>query len=195
MGLRMFPASNGDSCGAEDVVSLAVNNGDAIESGLVPPSTDAQTPLAAALQGLSPAFGDPNDGQYAILITDGDETCSSDANAPVQEAARLARLGVDTFVIGVSTQANATLLHQIAQAGRTGNARLVGNGAELGAALQAIFDELDGCECGDSILADELGELCDDGNANADDGLLGHVRGGARLGLRSARGGLQPGMR
>ncbi len=170
MGLRMFPASNGDTCGAQDVVALGIDNGQAIATGLIPPSADAQTPLAAALSAMGPRFGDPNDGQYVILLTDGDETCAGDGQAPVEEAAKLARLGIDTFVIGVSTQANVALLDEIARAGRTGQARLVRTGGELTAAFNEIFTTVTGCACGDNLLSSDLGEVCDDGNRTIDDG-------------------------
>ena len=34
------------------------------------PAQDAQTPILAAFEGIEPTFGDPNEGEAVVLITD-----------------------------------------------------------------------------------------------------------------------------
>ena len=168
IGLRMFPL--GASCSAGNILSLSYENASSVSSGLVDPSADSQTPISAAFEDVLPAFGDPAEGQYIILITDGDETCSENSNASVGMVAELARSGVDTFAIGISTQANLSLLNDIADAGRTSSSDTANDSNELSAVLTSIYQDMSGCYCGDGEVTASYasqsgaGEDCDDGN-------------------------------
>jgi len=141
-GFRQFPSGSGCSVGG--LTALARNNAPNIHGSVSDPTTGASTPIEAALQGLGSAFGDPNDGQAVILISDGDETCGSAAGA-VAEASALFRAGVLVHTIAVTTAANRGLLDEIARVGGTGQSRLVADGPAMVAALDAIYATLDAC--------------------------------------------------
>ena len=164
IGARMFPV--GSACSVGTVVPLQEDNLANIDAALVAPTTDSQTPLAAAFEGVASAFGDPNQGQYVVLISDGDETCSGSGEDVVNTASSLSRFGIDTFVVAVSAQANKALLDQVAAAGRTGTSFFVSNEAELENALDAIYAATNGCFCGNGLQ--EPGEACDDAGGNSD---------------------------
>ncbi|GAB4297578.1 MAG: hypothetical protein Kow0090_12890 [Myxococcota bacterium] len=161
MGLRMFPS--GDGCYASSVVSVQKNNYQNIQYTLLssPPSTSASTPISASLADLKPYFGDPDEGQYAILLTDGGESCE-DEFAPVEVVKILRSQGIKTFVVGISTQANADLLAAMVDAAGTAlpgaqKFPLVETKAALVAALKDIFNTMEACQC----FADE--KVCTEG--------------------------------
>ncbi|MBM4320418.1 MAG: VWA domain-containing protein [Deltaproteobacteria bacterium] len=139
--IRLFPAA--EACGAGDVVRC---DGPPRQE----PSPLGETPIAAALQGLTATFGDPNEAEAVVLITDGDETCQEEqtALAPVRE---LARQDVATFAIGVSRAANGELLAAIAREGRTAAGALgyyrADDRAAFWRALLEIQQRLEGCGC------------------------------------------------
>lgn len=143
LGFRQFPL--GDACGVGEVVPLAKDNGPAIKAAIVDPTVSSATPIQAALNGLQ-VFGDRNDGQAAILITDGDESCGT-AQEALDAAAALYRSGVPVYVIGVTTTANMTFLDRLALTGGTGMARRTNNQAELDQALSDVMHELHACRC------------------------------------------------
>jgi hypothetical protein len=151
-GLRMFPSGGG--CGVGGIVPIAPFNAGQVVDGLDAPSTDSQTPIGAALDGVTSAFGDPNEGQAVVLITDGDETCSSDPNEAVLQAEILARSGVQTYVIGVSNMANPTLLADIASAGRSGAHAFADDGPAVFNALGSVLSALDVCQTGTGGIGD-----------------------------------------
>ncbi len=179
-GVRMFPDQ---PCTPAEVQPILLRP-EGFAELLVAPTTGASTPIRLALADVQPAFGDPDQSQAVILVTDGDETCEPDAS-PELEASNLFRLGIRTFAIGVSTQANLTLLDEIAAAGGTGTARLAADGAALRGALDAIMAELQACtacnpgelRCSDGVMlvcnasgSDfEMGETCST-HACLDDG-------------------------
>ncbi len=161
-GLQVFPSSG--ACAVGNPVPMALYNWNAVEAGLIAPTGDAQTPIAAALDSLRYDYGDPSEAQYAILISDGTEsaTCGSSGDAAVTTAGELARMGVDTFVIAFSSEADTGLLDRIASAGRTGTAYRVSTAVQLTAALYDIVGSTRACACGDGVR--QTGEACDDGN-------------------------------
>ncbi len=142
VGVRMFP--DGDcSTGPLSPLAPLVSG---FEPLLDPPTTGASTPISLALQGLQPAFGDPNVAQAVVMITDGDETCLPDAE-PLLTGSNLFRAGIVVYTIAVSSQANPTLLDGIALGGGSGSAFRVETRAELEAAVETILDDLDSCRC------------------------------------------------
>ncbi len=145
LGLRMFPGEE-DGCAAGPLAAPAFDATAAFEA-MPAPAQVAQTPIASALDGAADAFGDPDEGESVILVTDGDETCAGEFDA-VSTAAALRLRGVRTFVIGIGREANGDLLTAIAEAGGTaaiGPApyQAVQDGPELRAALDAIFGWLE----------------------------------------------------
>jgi len=136
VSIRLFPAL--DACGAGDV---RVCNGRPNDE----PSALGETPIAAALTDLRGTFGDPNEAEAVILITDGDETCGEelDAVAPVEQ---LRRHDIATHAIGVSQLANRDLMNAIAAAGGTA-ATQVNDRHALWAALMDVERGLEGCAC------------------------------------------------
>ncbi len=127
-----------------------------------------------------------------ILLTDGAESCQGD---PVAAAAALRAKGIDTFVVGFSTlPSETTQLNQVAAAGGTGSAFLVGSDDALANALAQIVSG--------SVVFETCNNLDDDcdtkvdedfpqkGNA-CDDGKLGACHGTGTLGCTANGGGLQ----
>jgi hypothetical protein len=158
-GLRMFPD---EPCEPGDIAPIETR-ADGIGPLLVAPTQGASTPIRAALADTAAVFGDPDQHQVVILITDGDETCEPN-QSPALVASSLYRLGIRVFAIGVSTQANVGLLDEIAALGGTGEARIVDSGAALADALTAIEAELGACVCdpGSTTCFDGVVSTCDD---------------------------------
>jgi len=149
LGVRAFPGV-ADGCAAADLAPPAFANRDAFER-IAAPDQLAQTPIAAAFEGVLDAFGDPDEGEAVVLITDGDETCQEEL-AALTQVELLRRRGVRTFAVGISQQANGELLGRIAAAGGTVRVGLPGwylvrEAAELEAALSDVFDRLEVCAC------------------------------------------------
>lgn len=140
-GLRQFPDVN---CGPGPIIDLSADAADALAQSLQPPGADASTPLAAALLGLRDKFTRGVDGQAVLLVTAGDESCE-DPETAVLEAARLYRMGVRVFVLGVTGQANLTYLDRIAVAGGTGRVYPATTVDEFEDRVAAIFSKVDAC--------------------------------------------------
>lgn len=114
LGLRVFP---GSGCDAGEIVPIGRGNAAVLDQALAEmPSPDAATPIAAALSGLAPAFGDPDEAQYALLITDGSETCAEPADALAAVRALRAE-GVRTAIVGVGNGADPAFLDTLGRAG------------------------------------------------------------------------------
>lgn len=154
LAIRMFPLGGG--CGVGSVRDVASET-DFIQA-LTPPNTDGQTPLAGALSSVESWFGDPNQGQAVILITDGDETCATDTTEAALRAQFLHRAGIRVYVIGVTQAANPTLMTAIAQAGGTGTFATINSGPELVTALHDVLVDLDACE--PMIGTGAVGDAC-----------------------------------
>lgn len=149
VGVRAFPGL-ADACAAAELSPPAFHNQQAFEH-IPAPAQVAQTPIAAAFEGVLDAFGDPDEGEAVVLITDGDETCQQEL-AALAEVEVLRRRGVRTFAVGISQQANGELLGRIATAGGTAPGggpgwHLVREAAELEAALAGVFTSLETCAC------------------------------------------------
>ena len=155
-GYREFPSGGG--CSVGPVVSMSKNNLATITGSMTAPEMDSATPIAAALQGFNQLFGDPNDGQAVLLVSDGDETCDTQAEA-LTAAGLLYRAGIRVYVLAVTNVANKAFLDQLARTGGTGQSTLVTTGVELEVALEAIFQDLYACRCFDGdayCLADDV---------------------------------------
>ena len=159
LGVRAFPAA-GEGCTAGELEAPQYQSEVAFRD-VEAPVDIAQTPIAAAFEGLEGAYGDPEDGQSVVLITDGDETCAEE-EAAVAQAAALRRRGVRTFVIGIGQQANHDLLGAIAAVGGTGSHYRVADGAALRTALDDVFTRLGTCGCGvgEDRCAGDVLETC-----------------------------------
>jgi hypothetical protein len=110
---------------AEVLVSPDVGTAGAIDAAMDPETTllCSSTPIGA---GLDTALGhlsgiqDPIRGQYALLVTDGQDTCT--APDPVARVQALAAAGVSTFVVGFDasgTGVDPETLNNMACAGMT----------------------------------------------------------------------------
>jgi hypothetical protein len=143
-GLRQFPANA--SCTVGNILPMQQNNGATIASSITAPTTGSATPIELALKNLAAAYGDPNDGQAVILLSDGDETCGTQ-NGAVAAASKLFRSGIQVFVVAVTTTANKAFLDQVAAVGGTGSSTRVIDGTQLENAINSIFADLGACEC------------------------------------------------
>ena len=150
-GLRLFPAPL-TPCEAGESVPLRDHDLDELFEGLTPPDPQAQTPIASALADLSNAFGDPDEGEAVVLITDGDETCGQEQVA-LEAVAGLRRRGVRTFAVAVTNEANEELLRRVAELGGTGTEdggpgpRIVSDEDGLVEAILGSLASLDSCLC------------------------------------------------
>ncbi len=186
LGLRTFPGT-GDGCAAGNITAPAFGALRTFER-MPEPAEVAQTPIAAAFDGVEVVFGDPDEGETIILLTDGDETCDEEL-AAVQRVEALRRRGIRTFAVGISRQANGELLAAIAEAGGTARAGgppyyVVDDAAQLGAALADIFVRLEACVCAEGETR------CAAGNAQvcAPDGLSFEVTERCELGCNAEVG-------
>lgn len=141
-GLRQFPDA---ACGPGPIVPLAEDAAQTLDQTFQAPGSDPSTPLAASLTGLSGRFVPGVDAQAVLLLTAGDESCG-DPEEAVAQAGLLYRIGVRVYVVGMTTQANMTLLHRIAVAGGTQQAYAANTRPELEGHLTTIFGELGACE-------------------------------------------------
>lgn len=156
LGLRMFPS--GPGCTAGTIHAPRLDNAELVTNNLDTPTGDDETPHAAALFGLSSAFGAPADGHVVVLITDGADSCAADPTAARREAEVLLRAGVRTYVIGVGGIADPTALDAIAAAGDTIAHRAVGDGVAFAAALESILAALG--PCGPVTGSGAVGDAC-----------------------------------
>ncbi len=143
-GLRQFPSGSG--CTVGSVMGMVKNGAGAIAQAIDQPGSSAATPIEAALGGFLTNYGDPNDGQAVILLTDGDETCGSQQGA-IDTASALWRAGVRVYAVAITTTANKPFLDQVANAGGTGSSIRVASGAELRSAIDGIMLDLEACAC------------------------------------------------
>lgn len=140
-GLRTFPDA---TCTPSTPRAPQRESAAALAADLRPPTADASSPIADALSGLEPLFTGQDDGRAVVLLTDGDETCRSDANGS-EAASSLRRLGIRTFTIAIGGSANRVLLDEIARLGGTSRARVATDAASLRTALEAVLSELSAC--------------------------------------------------
>jgi hypothetical protein len=108
---------------------------------------DGPTPIAGALTAAGGALPGPGncDGNFVLLVTDGEETCAGD---PVRAAGALFAAGTRVFVVGFGPGvAGSPVLDQVAQAGGTsglnfGHALYAGDPAQLVNALTIVFGKV-----------------------------------------------------
>ncbi len=180
IGVRAFP-SEAQPCEAGGIAPLVFEPDQAFDA-IPAPAAAAQTPIHAAFDEVELAFGDPDESEAVLLITDGDETCAEE-DAVVARVEGLAARGIRTFAVGISRQANGELLERIAVAGGTATEAaprylLVEDQEELLAAISEVYSRLEVCPCaagqracdGDDrlVCAEDLGgfevaEVCDFG--------------------------------
>jgi len=122
-------ATNPQCQEGEVLVPTAVNSAAAIDAAIDPDTTllCRSTPIGAGLttakdELAATALGDPEDrDQFALLITDGQDTCDQDL--PLSEVQAMAAAGVKTFVVGFDasqgTGVDAAQLNDLACAGLT----------------------------------------------------------------------------
>jgi hypothetical protein len=155
-GLEIFPGTG--SCGAGKLnVAPGPNSVKAIQSTLKATFPSGSTPLAASLDSARTFLqqsAKPGEPQYAILITDGMETCGG---KELTSAQNLANSGVKIWVVGFGSGVDPTVLGQIAQIGGTGSYFQADNLTQLSAALKTIANQIS-C-CGNGVL--DQGEQCD----------------------------------
>ncbi len=155
-GIRQFPSDT--ACSVGSVLPMENYNYSSIDNYITDPSAASATPIEDALAGFAGEYGDPNDGQAVVLISDGDETCGTQQGA-IEAASSLWRAGIRVYVIAVTTSANKIFLDQLAFAGGSVESSRVTQLSDYQAALAAIFTDLDACECKDG------GWLCLDDHA------------------------------
>lgn len=151
LALRQFPQGG---CNVAPVTKPKQNAYADFEQAIGAPDSASATPIAAALTGLAPSFGDPDRSQAVVLISDGDETCATATDA-VNAAARLYHQGIRVYTIALTSTANVALLDQIATVGGTNKSRLATDDTSLRAALDAIIQaDLNSCLCQKRCLID-----------------------------------------
>lgn len=108
-------------CGSGVIeTQLGLGNGAAIATTLGATQLELGTPIGGALHVAETKLASvkvPNRKQFAMLVTDGGETCTADGPLPVVQS--LAASGIDTFVIGFGAAVDAALLNDLACAGMT----------------------------------------------------------------------------
>jgi len=164
LGVRAFP-SHANGCAAGPISAPDFGQRNAF-AGLQDPDQLAQTPITAAFTGAEAVFGDPDEHEVVILLTDGDETCEDEDDVVARVEALRVR-GIRTYALGISRQANGELLERVGEAGGThGDADqhyfVIEDGADLLAALERIFTELDTCACvdGDARCHEDDRQIC-----------------------------------
>ncbi|MCA9517215.1 MAG: VWA domain-containing protein, partial [Myxococcales bacterium] len=142
VGVRAFP--DGNSCEPTAVPALTSSPEAAVAALGAPVEGATSTPIAAALDGLGGAFGDPNQGELVVLLTDGSESCGAVDDALAAARAIRAR-GGRLVTIGLGQAFDATLLQRLALAGG-GATYAATNGDELAAVLHNLAGEATGCD-------------------------------------------------
>lgn len=128
-GITLFPDRVTPNCqqdvipvpvgvGNEMAIQMMMTNGLKAADPLFPDGpcvTNIQTGMSQAA--TEPAFLDPDRASYAVLITDGKETCGSDATTEqiIQTMFQMAK--VPTFVIGFGSGVDPTQMDKFAVAG------------------------------------------------------------------------------
>lgn len=156
LAIRAFPAENACAPAALREIAAPID----AAAALTPPGTEASRPTAAALTGLTPWFGAPEQGQAVVVLTGGDDTCASDSTEAARRAGMLHRAGVRVFAIHVANTAPAGGPDAIALAGGTTQAITVFDADELIAALETIGASLGACPTGNAT-GGPIGSPCE----------------------------------
>ncbi len=157
MGVRTFP---GEGCAAGPVPPLVINAAVGVRTVLAAGTAPGdQTPIADAFTDLAPAFGDFDEAQIVVLITDGTETCADNDAALLDAIDDLRRRGIDLHVIGVGPRADRELLGRLAQrAGREADLPAIDDGDDMARWLDGLLDRYDATRCDhDGIACDGEG--------------------------------------
>lgn len=108
-------------CGSGLVeTKLGLGNGATIANKLAATKLELGTPIGGALHVAQTTLASAKVSgrkQYAMLVTDGGETCKIDPPLPIVQS--LAAAGIETFVIGFGGAVDAALLNDLACAGMT----------------------------------------------------------------------------
>jgi hypothetical protein len=215
-GLMLFPGDTLETCGVACTpgfvaVEIAPGTAGEISAALGATTQCAGTPIGMTMEQVPAITALREEGKrnFVLLVTDGSETCDTDAAAV---AGQLSRQDpeVRTFVIGFGDQVDAAELDEIASAGRTQAAFVAADEATLEAAfdqvLGAVRDDPEfGCvggELGDGGIpgfdsgVPDAGTAADAGSpptAGGDEGGCGcRVAGAPLRGLRGVAGGSRP---
>lgn len=128
-GLTLFPDLVTPNC-QQDAIPIPVgpDNETAIQELLTaalvkadkyfpdgPCVTNIQTAVTQST--TEPAFNDPERDSYAVLITDGKETCGSDATTEMEIKNLFEQRGIPTFVIGFGAGIDPAQMNKFAIAG------------------------------------------------------------------------------
>ncbi len=161
----LLPYPSGSSCGSGTVVvDCAEDSVGAIQNQIDRLNPSGGTPTGPALE-KALDYGplrDPSRSNFVVLLTDGKPTCPSgaganetdaDKNATIEAAAELHARAIDTFVVGIGEDLNASnpdVLNQTAVAGgrpRTGAVKYypANSLSQLNAALGDISAAVFGC--------------------------------------------------
>jgi len=157
VGARFFPA---DGCTPGELVPIAGDNAAAITQRFTSPTVGGSTPIAAALADLAPAFGDPNQGQHTIVISDGSESCASVGDV-MRSVDALVHRGIRVHTIGVGASYDGSLLAAVAQRGG-GRFFAAADRPDFDEALHALLTVAVGCDAGAAGLG-----VCVDGTCDA----------------------------
>lgn len=137
IGVRTYPS--GASCAPDAVPALAFDT--TIPNGLATVANDS-APLADALSGLLPTFGDATQSELVIAITEQTEGCKTDA-ALRDAIGTLRQRGIGVHLLGVGPNPSTALAALTA----TGASyRGVSDAASLRAALDELIDGVGACE-------------------------------------------------
>lgn len=166
-GLEVFPDVKGSCSSGKILVAPETGKGAAISSALASTQLVGGTPIGAPIDVARMHLSSVKTSsrkQFALLVTDGGETCATAKGLPaVQE---LAKAGVSTFVIGFGSGVRIPELNNLACAGgtapdpakncktsATGGLEWVGSGPNLfflaqdAAALEGAFKSIASKEC------------------------------------------------
>lgn len=172
-GLMLFPGDTLETCGVACTpgfvaVPIAPGTADEISSALGATTQCAGTPIGMTMEQIPGIVALREEGKrnFVLLVTDGSETCDTDAAAV---AGQLSRQDpeVRTFVIGFGGQVDAAELDEIASAGRTQAAFVAADET----ALEAAFDQILGAVRDDPEFGCVGGELGDGGIPGFDSGV------------------------
>jgi MYXO-CTERM domain-containing protein len=172
-GLMLFPGDTIATCGVACTpgfvaVEIGADTAGAISEALGATTQCAGTPIGNTME-LIPAMAalrEEGKRNYVLLVTDGSETCDSDA-AAVAGALSRQDPEVRTFVIGFGDQVDTEELDEVAAAGRTQAAFVAADEATL----EAAFDHILGAVRDDPEFGCIGGELGDGGIPGLDAGV------------------------
>lgn len=137
IGVRTFPS--GASCAPDAVPAIAFDT--TLPNGLAVVANDS-APLADALSGLLPAFGDATQSELVVVITEAAEGCKTDA-AVRTAISTLRQRGIGVHVLAVGPTPSPALS---ALTDTGASYRAVSDAASLRAALDELIEGVGACE-------------------------------------------------